>query len=63
MSRKAGRVHRNPTEQWTKDNKLVISPFPFLRSVYAVAAASVAFSSLKRTDTSFDTPGSCMVTP
>ena len=30
---------------------------------YAVAAASGALSSLNLTDTSFETPGSCMVTP
>jgi hypothetical protein len=30
---------------------------------YAVAATSFDGSSLKRTDTSFDTPGSCIVTP
>ena len=39
-----------------------LKPCPFKTPTYAVAAIR-AGSSWKRTDTSFDTPGSCMVTP
>src|SRR5687767_848339 len=57
---KAGRRRR---EKKSKPKPPVLIPLPVLLWVYAALALLEAAASSQFTDTSFETPGSCMVTP